>query len=379
MSHPAATVRHMTVLTAARTRLARVHAHGLAGEPATSVAGAVRRVVGLQAQDVRASRLAVRARTMGLTRSDVDTAVGDRLVVRTWAMRGTLHMLAAEDLGWIVGLLGPRFARGLAGRRRSLGLDEATCERGLAAISAVLTGSGPMVRAELVAGLADHGVVIDPASQAPAHLIGYAAMCGLVCRGPETASDEPTCVLVADWLGTSAATAALPADEARARLARRYLRGSGPAGPDDLAAWSGLPLGECRSAFAAIADDLERVDAAGEPAFVLADGDLPEPGRPRLRLLGHFDGYLLGYRGRKLAVSARYDRRIHTGGGFIMPAVLVDGRVVGTWRQTHKRDRLLVTVEPFTTIARQVWPALRAEVADLGRFLDLPAELDLRR
>jgi hypothetical protein len=366
----------MTGLTAARARLARVHAHGLAGEPATSVAGAVRRVVGLQAQDVRASRLAVRARTMGLTRCDVDAAVRGRRVVRTWAMRGTLHMLAAEDLGWIVGLLGPRFATGLAGRRRSLGLDEATCERGLAAISAVLAGSEPLERAELVARLADHGVVIDPASQAPAHLVGYAAMCGLVCRGPETESDEPTYVLVYDWLGASET---LPADEARARLARRYLRGAGPAGPEDFAAWSGLPLGECRSAFEAIATDLERVEVAGEPAFVLAGSHLPEPGRPQVRLLGHFDGYLLGYRGRELALPARYDRRIQAGGGFIMPAVLVDGRVVGTWRQTRARNRVVVAVEPFTTIARRLWPALRAEVADLGRFLDLPAELDLRR
>lgn len=355
-----------------------MHAQGLAGEPATSVAGAVRRVVGLQAQDVRASRLAVRARSMGLTRSDVDSAVTARRVVRTWAMRGTLHMLAAEDLGWIVGLLGPRFAKGLTGRRRSLGLDEATCERGLAAIKAVLTGSEPLERPELVTRLADHGMPLDPATQAPAHLIGYAAMCGLVCRGPETGADEPTYVLVEEWVDTPPA---VPAETARARLARRYLGGSGPAGAEDFAAWSGLPLGESRAAFAAIADEVECRDApGGKPLFVLAGaGQDEETTGPRVRLLGHFDGYLLGYRSRDLAVPARYDRRIQTGGGFVMPAVLVDGRAVGTWRQTRARNRLVVEVEPFTTIPRRVLPALRAEVADLGRFLDVPVELDLRR
>ncbi|HEU5474754.1 MAG TPA: winged helix DNA-binding domain-containing protein [Actinophytocola sp.] len=367
----------MRALTAGGVRAARVRAQGLGDDPATSVLDAVRRVVGLQAQDVRASRLAVRARTIGLTASDVDQAVARRRVVRTWAMRGTLHMLAAEDHGWLVGLLGPYFAKGLAGRRRALGLDQDTCARGVEAVRAVLGEAGKLERAELVERIADHGVVLDPKSQAPAHLLGYAAMTGVICRGPETAADEPTYVLVRDWI--EEAGDVLPEDAAMARLARRYLAGYGPATAGDLASWSGLPVGRCRQAFADIDAELAPVSAGGEPAFVLAGTELDAPGHNGVRLLGHFDTYLLGYHKRRLAVPERFDRRIQTGGGFIMPAVLDGGRAVGTWRQVRRRNGLVVAVEPFTTIARRALPALRAEVASVGQFLNLPAELDLRR
>jgi hypothetical protein len=335
------------------TSLARAYAQRLAGEGAASVVDAVRRVVGVQGQDVRATRLSVRARTSGLTRSTVDTAVNtDRTVVRTWAMRGTLHLLAAEDVGWIVGLLGPYFAGRLAGRRRQLGLDEATCERGVAALETVLA-QGPLNRAEIVDRLADHGVVLDPKSQAPAHLLAYAAMTGVVCRGPDLERDEASFVLLNDWVREGRSP-----DDALVTLAGRYLEGYGPADAEDFAAWSGLPLGRARAAFAEL--------APVHPAR-------PEEREPQVRLLGHFDTYLLGYRSRGLAVPPQHDRKIQSGGGFIMPAVLVDGRVVGTWKQVQRKDHIDVTIEPFGRIPGAVERVIDVEVADLGRFLGIPA------
>jgi hypothetical protein len=349
-------------------RRVRVRAQGLGGDRAATVVEAVRRVVGLQAQDIRACRLSVRVRTEVLGGSDVDGAVAAGQVVRTWAMRGTLHMLAAEDVGWVVGLLGPYFARGLAGRRRRLGLDEDMAERGVEAIREELKG-GPLTRAQLVERIAGHGVVIDPRTQAPAHLLGYAAMTGHICRGPEAGGDEPTYVLTSDWVGEQPA---LPREEALARLAARYLAGYGPATAADFAAWSGLPLGQARKGFEGI--DTVEVTLEGERAYVMSAHVVEDSPQIAVRLLGHFDTYLLGYKSRELAVPREFDKRIQAGGGFIMPAVLVDGRVVGTWRQTREKGTLMVDVEPFTAIPRHAWPGLRAEVADVGRFLGQPSE-----
>lgn len=346
----------MRRLTATQTRQARAAAQGLAGR-ATTVAGAVRKVVALQAQDVRANRLAVRVRTTGLTAADVDAACRHREVVRTWAMRGTLHMLAADDFGWVTGLLGPYFAARGAPRRRQLGLDEATLERATTALDTIATT--PLTRADIVERLAGHGTVLDPRSQAPAHLLAYAALTGQLCRGPDTAKDEPTYVLVREWLG---AQRALAEDEALARLAERYLAGHGPATAADLAAWSGLPVGRAKRGLAAI--HTEPVEAAGEAAVVLAGhaGDPPAPSR----LLGHFDAYLLGYRGRALAVPQAHAHVIQAGGGFVMPAVLVAGQVVGTWRLRSTMDPMRVELEPF---GESRIPDTRNEMADLGRFL----------
>jgi hypothetical protein len=364
--------------TPQQTRAARVVANGLARERPGRVVDVVRRVVGVQAQDVRAARLQVRARSVGLTGADVDAAVSERAVVATWAMRGTLHLLAADDVRWIVRLLGPRFAARSAGRRKQLGLDDEVCTKGLAALQDVLGASGPMVRADLVAAVAARGVRLDPKSQAPAHLLSYAAMQGLLCRGPAWPGGEPTYVLLDAWV---AAGEPLDEQSAAVRLAHRYLAGFGPAAAEDFAAWSGLPLGVARQAFDSLDVPKVAVGASNAPNATFGARGGVEATRaeagPSVRLLGHFDTYLLGYRSRELAVPPEFDRQIQTGGGFIMPAVLVDGRVVGTWRQQQRAGRIEVNVQPFTALAKRVLPGLRREVSDLGRFLETDAELVL--
>ena len=285
-------------------------------------------------------------------------------------MRGTLHMLAKEDVAWVVGLVGPYFAKRLAPRRRQLGLDDDACERGVGAIEAVLGRETPLTRAQIVERIADQGVVLDPKSQGPAHMLAYAAMSGVIQRGPEAARDEPTYELRTDT------GQPLGQDEAITRLAERYLEGYGPATAEDFASWSGLPVGLARSGLEGVGPD--RVTVGGRPAYTAPSGTVKGlPDTPtRVRLLGHFDTYLLGYKGRELAVPREHDRKVQAGGGFINPVVLVDGQAVGMWRQVSRKGRIVVTVEPFATIPRRVWAELRSEVEDLGRFLGSPVDWD---
>jgi Winged helix DNA-binding domain len=358
-----------------------MRAQRLTGRRPRAVAEVVRAVGGLQAQDTPASRLAVRPRGAGLDEAAVRRACNqDRSVVRTWAMRGTLHMVAAEDVGWLVGLLGPVFAAADRRRRLQLGLDDDLCERALAALPAVLA-AGPLSRADLVRGLAAEGVRIDPSGQAPAHLVGYAALRGLVCRGPDLDGDQASYVLLEDWVG--AGRGGPPADRPRgpedalAELARRYLDGHSPAGPEDLAAWSGLPVGRARRAFELVAGELRELEVDSRRLWAPADTPAARSptGDPVVRLLGRFDDYLLGWRGRDLVLDERFARRV-AAGGWVHPVVVVDGRVAGTWRARRAGGRLEVTVEPFAgRLPRRARPGLEAEAADLGRFLAVEARL----
>jgi hypothetical protein len=366
-------------LTSDQALAMRLAAQRLSGERAAGVAEVVGAVGALQAQDTRASRLGVRARSHGLDVDAVRRACGpaDRSVVRTWAMRGTLHMVPAADTAWLVGLLGPRFAAGNARRRAQLGLDEATCERALALLPELLAG-GPLTRAELVDALAGRGVAIDRKGQAPAHLVALAAQRGVLCRGPEReADDEPTYVPLATWVP---ATGPLDEGEALAELARRHLAGHAPAGPADLAAWSGLPVGTARRALASIQDELEPVELAGQPAFVPA-GRAPAPALDptEARLLPAFDAWLLGWRDRSAVLPERFARRVQAGGGWLHPVVLAGGRVVGTWRQRRTggagAPRVEIALEPFERLDPALGPSLAAEAADIGRFLGVEAEL----
>jgi hypothetical protein len=319
----------------------RARAQWLTERPGRTVAAVAAHLAGLQAQDAAAARLAVRARSHGLTAAAVRRAGGEeRSVVRTWLMRGTLHLVAAADVRWMLGLFGARNAAAGARRRRELGLDDELCARALDAIPRALGDGRPLPRAALVAALARLGVTIDDSGQAPAHLIGYAAARGLICRGPDLDGDEPGYVLLDEWVPPGPV---LDGEAALAELAGRYLGAYGPATCADFATWSGLPAGAARRAFG-------HLDAAevADGVFVLASATTsPAGGEPAVRLLGAFDTYLLGYRGRELALDPRYAKQIQPGGGIIHPAVLIGGRVAGTWRLRRDRRQAEVVVEPF--------------------------------
>ena len=326
----------------ARTLALRLRAQNLTGPRAVSVEAVCGRLVGVQAQDLAFARLACRPRCpRSIVAADVDAALHDRALVWTWAMRGTLHLVRAADARWLVGLLGPIFAARGRPRRLALGLDDGLCERAIVVLRDVLAGDAPQTRSTLAAHLA-----IDPRGQAPAHLLAYAAMRGVLCRGP-LEGGEPTYALLDEWVGGTAAPLAQSA--ALAELGGRYLAGHGPATAGDLAAWSGIGLRRARRALAG--------GAAAPPR-------VPTRRTPHVALLGHFDPYLLGYASRDLVLDPRHAKRIQAGGGFVAPAVLVAGRVAGTWRRVKR-----AWLEPFEPLGEDVLAALAAERADVERFL----------
>ena len=339
-------------------------------EPASGVSAVVSRVGAIQAQSAAAARLAIRVRSKGLTAASVDRAVSDtRSVVRTWAMRGTLHMVPSADVRWLIGLLGPRFTKVGQRRRDQLGLTNALCAKALTALATILK-AGPLTRAQIVEQLADHGVRIDLKTQAPPHLLMYAANQGLICRGPDVEKDEPTYVLLADWLHGKPEHS--PADPL-AELARRYLTGHAVATPADFVSWSGLPAGDGKRAFELLGDELLPVG----PGFALAAASLKPPKDCPPRLLGQFDAYLLGYKGRSLILDPKHEKKIRAGGGMLNPAALADGRLVGTWRLDRTAKAIKVIVTPFDKLPRGAKAGLAAEAEDIGRFLGSPATLTI--
>ncbi|HEX9132537.1 MAG TPA: winged helix DNA-binding domain-containing protein [Ktedonobacteraceae bacterium] len=373
----------MTIaLTSDQVCFLRMHAQRLTPRPPGEVASVervVKEMCGIQAQDAPAAALAVRARSAGLAAADVEQArVLERSVVRTWGPRGTLHLLASDDIGWLLPLIGPVFMAGDRRRREELGLSEDVCARAIRLIRNVLADQGPMTRAELFEQLAMHGIHLE--GQARPHLLFLPALEGMICLGPDRGA-EPTYVLLDDWLGRERRGHPLPEDEAYAKLTLRYLGAYGPATLEDQAAWSGLPLSKTRAAWHHIADQLMEVEVAGSPAWMLKTraawlDELPTHA-PIVRLLPRFDIYLLGYRNRDLAVPPQYAKRINAGGGIVHPTLLADGRVLGTWKSKRLKNHLDVLVEPFDQLAPAVYAGLEAEVADLARYLGVKATLGL--
>jgi hypothetical protein len=332
----------------------RLRSQLVSGPRARGPLAVAERLLAIQAQDPRGARLAVRVRaTPGLSAAAVERALSDGSLVISWLCRGTLHMVAREDYGWLHALMAPRQLAGSRRRLAQLGVSERVAERGVATIERSLLERGPLTREQLRGELDEASVPTE--GQALVHLLILAAQRGLILRGPMVGSHHAF-VLVRDWLGEQPV---VDRDSALAELARRYLAGHAPADDRDLAKWSGLALGEVRRGLAVAAAKLRRrADGLFEPATRRSAADLPPP-----RLLGAFDPVLLGWSSRAPIVGEHAG--IVSSNGLFRPIALVGGRAVATWAMPAGR----VVLAPFGELDERDAAALDAEAADVERYL----------
>lgn len=286
-------------------------------------------VIGVQAQDLRAAALALRSRVPGLTRGEVRAAP----LLRTWTVRGTVHLIAASDRPWLHALVAERNARVFAARFERFGVTEEV--KAMRADVVELCGERPRDRASLLRALTERGH--PPLDQGPINtIIPWLSTQGLVVADADGllhAADPPP---------------AVDHDEALAILGARYCAGYGSREAGDLAKWSSLPITQARRALEAASPELE-LDATPEP--------------PPCLLLAAFDTLMLGYRSRMPFVAAADDHHILKGGGMLKPVVLRHGVAAGTWSIERGRPEPAWFTEPASD------EALASEVADVERFL----------
>ncbi len=346
---------------ASATTAARLTAQLLAGPPARDPLAVAERLLAIQGQDPRGARLAVRARSTGLSAADVDRALTqDRSLLITWVNRGTLHLLRSEDYRWLHALTTPPLFTGSARRLAQEGVEPAAVERGVAVIERSLADDGPLTRPQLRERLDAAGV--PTARQALVHLLMAASLRGFAVRGPMVAGDHAY-VLVRDWLPKPGRAEQRLLDDrprALAELARRYLAGHGPASDRDLAKWAGLPLRDARAGLAAIAQSLCERDGG---LVDLAERVAPAAALSPPRLLGPFDPLLLGWASREPLLGSH--THVVTMNGIFRPIALVGGRAVGTWGMPGG----VVQLEPFGRLARKHRAALEADADDVVRYL----------
>jgi Winged helix DNA-binding domain len=334
----------------------RLTAQALAGEPLRTAEQVAERLLAVQGQDPRGARLAVRARTSGVTAADIDRALTEeRSLLITWLNRGTLHLVRSEDYPWLHALTTPPLLTSAARRLRQEGVSVEEADRGVETIEKELADEGPLTRVQLRERLRSAGMGTE--GQALVHLLFLTTLRGIAIRGPMT-GNEHAYVLVRDWLGEQK-----PVDReaALAELARRYLVGHAPADDRDLARWAGLPLRDARAGLAAIASELvEREDGLVE----LKQGPAAEP-LPPPRLLGAYDPLLLGWTSREEVVGPH--KLLVTDNGLFRPFALVKGRAVATWRLAAGK----VTIEHLEKVAKKDAAALDADAASVLEFMEL--------
>jgi len=387
--HPARPVARPVQLSAARARALRLRALRLGGGldtdadrgalPAPGLADAVRDLVtwvgAMQGQDGRGLLWSLGVRLPGSTEPALRAALERREVLRTWPMRGTLHLVPSQDARWMLRLMAHRTARAELTRRGQLGLTEAETDRAVDVLGQALAGGVRLTRAQCLERLVAAGITV--AGQAGYHLLAITCRRAVACLAPDV-DGEQTFVLLDDWVPGHRD---LDPEEALAEIALRFVRSHGPVGRRDLAGWTGLTLGDVDRALAAQPDVLvpvqvEGVDAVAWRPALEADGVLEPDGR---WLLPGFDEFLLGYKDRSLVLDHGHAPAIVPGGnGVFRSTMVVGGRVVGTWRRLPGRaGGVVVRLEPFAGLPAGDRAGFERAAERYGAYLAVPG-VDVR-
>ncbi len=344
---------------------------------AGSIVTVTRDVCGLHAQLAASAELSLWARVEGVARDDVRSALEDeRTLVKTWMMRGTLHLLTAEDLPLYVGMLGPDWDDPGGAWLRGFGV---TREQYVAIVEGLprALGARPKTREELAEKLAQVAgpQVKEKVLSGWGSLLKPSARRGDLAFGPNRGRNV-TFVRPDRWLRGLRRVAP---EKARSEVIRRYLRAYGPSTAEELGTWLGRRVG-LKRLLGEIEDELAEVEVAGVPAWVLRDDlrVLRAARKPKtVRLLPAFDPYVAGFRPRDLFVDEAHVTKIFRPQAWFSPVLLVDGRAAGIWKHEKRRGAIEVRVEPFARLSAVTRKALAVEIERLAAFLDAPAELSL--
>jgi winged helix DNA-binding protein len=332
----------------------RLASQGLLGAPpglpgSRTVPDAVRWMAAMQAQDLQGALWAVGQRVPGAGIGDVRAALDRGEIVRSWPMRGTLHLLAPEDLRWMLAITSERLIRGMAGRHRELGItsDDVAAARGAAL--RLVSGGGGATREELFQAFQAAGQ--PTAGQRGIHLLGILCQRGWLVQGP-LRGNQQLVVAFDEWITESRA---LDREAGIAELLLRYLRSHGPATDRDFAWWSGIPLTEVRAALAGVRKELAELEFEGTSywlspatAALLEDG---VPGARSVLALPGFDEFLLGYTDRSLVLPPPHaDKVVPGGNGMFKKTIVAGGQVAGTWSGPGTGRGAAVVPDPFDTV-----------------------------
>ncbi len=359
-----------------RIRMAALLVHARTPGSATpqSVGEVVTHLGAMQAQDYASGLWSLGARLPGSTATDVVAALEQREAIRTWPMRGTIHLVPARDAHWMLATTGVRTLRVSARRRTELGIDDSVAQRAMDMMGQELTGGGRMSRSALLDAVARQGIPIS--NNAGYHLIVYASLRGLIAIAPDIDGHQ-TFVLLDEWVPDPVEH---EPDEALALLAIRYFSSHGPTTLKDFAGWSGLTLAESRRGLAVAGDTIATAEHSGVPVYLdpqLLDAHAALPIDDDVHALPGFDEYLLGYKDRSLMLEpGDFDAVVPGGNGVFQPTLVRGGRVLGTWTRTTKGKKAVVTVIPLGPLGNRDRSAVEESLRPWAQFVGL--SLDIR-
>jgi hypothetical protein len=320
----------------------------------------------MQAQDYLASLWAIALRTKNQTEADVESAIADKSIIRSWPMRGTLHFVTPQDLRWMLKYLTARPIARAATQHKQEGLTSKDFAKSRKVVEKIMTGH-QLTRDEIYNALEINKVSCE--GQRGMHIIVQLAQEGLICIAARRGKQH-TFALLDEWIPSSTM---INKEEALYQLAKRYFTSHGPATIHDFTWWTGLSPEDARMACRSVESSVEKYEIENTTYWMSKGSEAKES--KGLHLLPAFDEFLVAYKDRSAAAETKDARLIQmTANGIFNPMIVCKGKVVGQWKRELSKSKVNIEIKNFKP-DKTVAAAIAKEAKRYARFLGLESTI----
>jgi hypothetical protein len=316
----------------------------------------------MQAQDFAGAKWAIGNRIKGITEAEIDRQFNEGKILRTHILRPTWHFVSPDDIGWILQLTAPKIKAFNKVLHHKLGIDKNILQRSKNIISKALTANKQLTREQLVLWLKKAKINTDDIRSN--FLLMDAELDGIICSGGRRGK-QFTYALLQERVPK---TRHLSQEAAIAALTEKYFVSRGPATLQDFAWWSGLNLSLAKKGIEMNKQKLSHAVLNGQAYWFSAEMPLHQKPQSTIHLLPAFDEYTVAYKDRSDVLNPAY--RQQSGNGIFKPTIVINGQIAGTRERTLSKDKVLVTIHPFTILNKRSQDLIKAEARRYARFVD---------
>ncbi len=317
----------------------------------------------IQAQDYLMSRWAIGVRLENSSEKIINDAIDKGEILRTHLLRPTWHFVSSENIYWMLELTASRIKNSMSSRNRELDLTREVFRKSNRIIYNVLKGNNYLTREELILILNKAKIKTD--KNRASHLLAEAELCGIICSG-KTKGNKHTYALLEERVSTSEV---YEREKSLSKLALIYFQSRGPATLKDFSWWSGLNLTESGLALELIKSELISFKNDSQTYWFSDRAKENTNQKNKIYLLPAFDEYLISYTNRSAVLISEEHKSMVSTNGLFRPIIVFDGKIIGTWKRTLKRDKVSVQFEYFKNPSKKVDQLVKKETENLGRFL----------
>ncbi len=341
----------------------RLHNTGLDTSPFQSPEAVVGHLGAVQAQDFAAAKWSVGLRIQNATDEAVEKAFNDGKFFRIHVMRPTWHFIMPENIRWMLELTAPRIKRILSPYDSKLDITQDVLSKSEAIFAKTLQGKRLLTRVELADQLEQHK--IPARGQRLNHIVMHAELDAVICAGPRRGKQFAYGLF--EELAPKAKK--VSREEALEKLALKYFTGHGPAQVKDFAWWSGLSLKDAQRGLDLTKGNLVEETVEGKTYWLLGKTKKLKLKSPQAFLLSIYDEYTIGYKDRTALGEQRYFEKLILMGNALTAVMVLDGKIVGTWKKETQRKQIRIKLNPFKQLEVGERDAFEKSAERYGKFI----------